>query len=150
VIIQMSQPWRHPKTGVLYFRGRVPSDLVRFLSGRSIAVDVEGVASTVKLGSLVKVSLRTKDAAQARLRHASVQVQLQQRWAAARKGAVSLTHKDLVALAGEWYRDLVHEHHEEPGRLFLRSCPPSTGPINSITCAADSPRTPHLLRPARP
>ena len=80
-----------------------------------MTVEVAGDPSTVKLTHTVKVSLRTRDGNEARLRHASVQAQLQERWAAARKGAVSLSHKDIMALAGVWYRDLVMTHQDEPG-----------------------------------
>ena len=42
--------------------------------------DGKGVESIVKLAPIFKVSLRTKDVEEARLRHASVQAQLQERW----------------------------------------------------------------------
>jgi integrase len=80
-----------------------------------VTVDVAGEPSTVRLAPIVKVSLRTKDTGQARLRHASVQAQLEQRWAAERRGAVSLSTKDIHALAGIWYRDLVATNEAEPG-----------------------------------
>jgi integrase len=115
VIIAMSRPWRNPATGVLYFRGRLPADLKGTVAGQTVTVDVAGEPSTVKLAPIFKVSLRTKDAGQARLRHASVQAQLEQRWAVARTGAVSLSHQDIHALAGIWYRDLVATNEAEPG-----------------------------------
>lgn len=43
--------------------------------------------------------------------------QLQERWAAAKCGAVSLSHKEITALAGIWYRDLVMDHQDEPGNI---------------------------------
>src|SRR5262245_30610995 len=103
----MSRPWCHPKTGVWYYRGRMPSDLTAAAAGERLVVEVAGETSAVKLAPIIKVSLRTKERAQAQLRHASVQAQIHQRWAAARKGAVSLTARDVEALAGLWYHDLV-------------------------------------------
>ena len=47
-------------------------------------------------------------------RHASVQTQLQQRWRAARTGVVTLSNRDVHALAGIWYRDLVTTRQDDP------------------------------------
>ncbi|HWE17733.1 MAG TPA: hypothetical protein VG758_11220, partial [Hyphomicrobiaceae bacterium] len=70
MIIAMSRPWRNPATGVLYYRSRLPADLRAAVSDQLVTVDVAGEPSTVKLAPIFKVSLRTKDAGQARLRHA--------------------------------------------------------------------------------
>src|SRR5262245_30401786 len=115
MIIAMSRPWRHPDTGVFYFRSRLPADLKTVVAGRKVTVEVAGAASTIKLATTVKVSLRTKAVDEARLRHASVQAQLQERWAAERRGAVSLSHRDILALAGLWYNDLVATNQDDPG-----------------------------------
>jgi hypothetical protein len=34
MIIAMSRPWRHPDTGVFYFRSRLPADLKTTVAGR--------------------------------------------------------------------------------------------------------------------
>jgi len=115
VIILMSRPWCHPETGVWYLRSRLPADLSKSLGGQRATFEVAGAESTVKLAPIFKVSLRTKDCGEARLRHASVQAQLQERWAAARDGAVALSYKEITALAGLWYRDLLADHQDEPG-----------------------------------
>jgi integrase len=93
----------------------LPADLAKSLGGQKATFEVAGAESTVKLAPIFKVSLRTKDAGEARLRHASVQAQLQERWATARDGAVSLSYKEIMALAGLWYRDLLVDHQDEPG-----------------------------------
>lgn len=115
MIIRMSQPWRHPKTHILYFRARLPADLARRLAGRSLTLDVGGAASTIRLNGWIKVSLRTKDLREAKLRHANVQAQVETRWAAARNGTQALTHRQVLEIAGAWYRDLVREHEDDPG-----------------------------------
>ena len=115
MIIRMSQPWRHPKTGILYFRSRLPADVAESLAGRTFTLDVAGGATTIRLNGWIKVSLRTKDLGEARLRHASVQAQIQSRWQAARNGTRSLTNRQVHEIAGDWYRDLVREHEDEPG-----------------------------------
>jgi hypothetical protein len=117
VIIRMSRPWRHPQTRIWHWRGRLPADVAKKLVGERVTLDVAGETSAVTLGTITKVSLRTKDEKEALLRHAAVQAQLQQHWAAARKGAVSLSHQQLQALAGVWYRDLIATHEGDPGDL---------------------------------
>jgi integrase len=115
MVISMSRPWRHPDTGIWYYRGRVPADLKAQLAGKTVSIQVGDETSTVKISPIIKISLRTRDVSEARVRHSSVQTQLQERWAAARKGTISLTHKQIVALAGLWYRDLVLTNQDEPG-----------------------------------
>jgi hypothetical protein len=97
MIIAMSRPWRHPDTGVFYFRSRLPAVLKTTVAGRKVTVEVAGSASTIKLVPIFKVSLRTKEVDEARLRHVSVQAQLRERWAAERRGAVSLSHRDILS-----------------------------------------------------
>jgi hypothetical protein len=115
VIIQMSRPWQHPQTGVWYFRSRVPADLKGRAVGRTVSVNIGREESTIRLSEIVKVSLRTKSDGEARQRHSSVQAQFEQRWAALRASAVALSHREIMALAGQWYSDLVSAHQDEPG-----------------------------------
>ena len=115
MILRMPRPWRHPITAQLYYRARLPADVGKHFAGRTISVEVGGQTTRVKLNSHIKVSLRTKHAAEARPRHASVQSQLEQCWAAERNGAVSLSHKEIMALAGLWYRQMVADHEDDPG-----------------------------------
>ena len=117
MIIPMSRPWRHPQTHIWHWRGRLPADVAKKLVGERVMLDVAGEVSAVTLRAITKVSLRTKDEREALFRHASVHAQLQQRWAAARKVAVSLSHQQLHALAGVWYRDLIATHEDDPGDL---------------------------------
>ncbi|CAH1678438.1 hypothetical protein CHELA1G11_14415 [Hyphomicrobiales bacterium] len=44
MVIAMSQPWKHPDTGVLYFRGRVPAELIDKLRGQKLTVRVGATA----------------------------------------------------------------------------------------------------------
>ena len=47
----MAQPWKHPQNGILYFRREVPEDIRQFIGKREW-----------------KVSLKTRDLTEARLR----------------------------------------------------------------------------------
>jgi hypothetical protein len=58
VTIQMANPWKHPTTGMLYYRARIPKD-VEYLKGREVHFTVDGKSATVKLGHECKVSLLT-------------------------------------------------------------------------------------------
>jgi integrase len=93
----------------------LPADVASKLDGQRLTLDVAGEVSAVTLRPTTKVSLRTKDDREALLRHAAVQSQLQQRWAGARTGAVILSNRDVHALAGVWYRDLITTHEDDPG-----------------------------------
>lgn len=117
MIIGMSRPWRHPQTGVFYYRARLPAELLPTHRGSSIDIEVAGELTTVTLGNIIKLSLRTKDKGEARLRHTSVQNQLEQRWASAKGKAVRLTKVEISGLSGIWYRDLVLTHQDDAGNV---------------------------------
>lgn len=94
----MPRPWKHPKTGVYYLKVRTPADLVR-------------------LGepTQVKRSLRTKDCAEAKVRHTAELEKLHREWEAKRKGPQPLPHVQLVALAGLIYQEFMDTSPDEPG-----------------------------------
>ncbi len=117
MVIRMPRPWSHPKTGMFYFRARIPADISNKVLGESLTVVIaDGVVSKTKLGpGPVKLSLHTKDSRVAKVRHASVEALIQKRWDAVRQGPAELSHKQLRALAGEWHRALVRQHEDEPG-----------------------------------
>ncbi|WP_205965823.1 DUF6538 domain-containing protein [Paracoccus liaowanqingii] len=98
----MPSPIKHPKTGVYYLTVRSPSDLVR--SG---------------LRSVVKESLRTKDPAEAKRRFSLRYEELQREWQALRSGPLAIPLVQLVALAGEWRRELDAVVAQEPGESQL-------------------------------
>jgi integrase len=115
MVISMARPWRHPETGAWYFRGRVPADLLDKLGGQKLTVRVGGADRTILLRGIIKISLGTKEAGEAKVRHAAVQAQLQDRWALARKAPVALSHEEIMGLAGRAYRELIAEFRSNPG-----------------------------------
>lgn len=105
----------------LQFRRRVPLDVVERLRGRSVTVtlpattrDAEAVVS-FKLGTHAKVSLRTGDKGAADVRALHLAAHLSKIYEAARNGPVTLSQRQLVALAGEVYGHLISEHGDNPG-----------------------------------
>lgn len=91
-------PLKHPDSGIFYLRRAVPEAL-KPIVGKSME----------------KVSLGTRDPAEARIRHAERLADLELRWAALRQGNAKLSHKQIIAIAGEFYRSLIDEHADEPG-----------------------------------
>jgi hypothetical protein len=71
MVLGMSRPWKHPKTGVYWFRKVVP-EAMRRLVGK-----VE-----------IRRSLRTKDPREAALRHVEVAAKIAAEWEALRRGPV--------------------------------------------------------------
>jgi len=80
--LAMSRPWKHPKTGIYLLRKAAPDDL-RKLAGKREE----------------KVSLRTRDPAEAKLRHAAALAELEARWANLRAGPVALTQREASRFA---------------------------------------------------
>ena len=97
MVLPMSRPQKHPKTGVYYFREKVPADL------RSAFGKVE-----------VSRTLGTKDPAEAKVRHAEEKRKQALVWQSMRAKPGPLSHKVIVALAGKDYRDLVEMVEDEP------------------------------------
>ncbi|RWK21421.1 MAG: integrase [Mesorhizobium sp.] len=113
--LRMPGPWQHKKTGVYYLRQRAPSDLKDIpLNGR-VAIPVGGTIRTVKAGATVKVSLDTKDPAEAKRRHREADAALHEFWQRFRQGPQPLTSKQIQALAGILYARLVDMMDSEPG-----------------------------------
>jgi len=98
----MSRPLKLRKTSGYYLRKRVPRDLVA----------VEG-------RSEIWLSLRTKDPALAKERHAEEERRLELRWRALRAKPEPLPHQQIVALSGKLYRRVMDMMEPEPGEPLI-------------------------------
>lgn len=98
MVLSMARPFKHPKTGVYWFRRAVPKDLREVLGKR------EEVRT-----------LRTKDPTEARTLHAIIAAEVEKHWKALRSPAEALTQKQVIALAGVFYLELTTELSDEPG-----------------------------------
>jgi integrase len=105
--------------GTYYLRLHVPRDIAKVAEGTSVAVPVGEAISHGKVGLVVKVSLRTKDAVEAKRRFIPALNAVERHWESLRNGPVSLTHKQCVALGGEVYRDFIGATDEDPGSFAL-------------------------------
>ncbi len=99
-VLRMSQPWPHPSSGIYYFRQRVPANLVSVV-GRKME----------------KISLRTRDPAEARIAFASVVAHVAQRWRRLAEGIRSLSEEEAEAIAGIIYSDMIKEHGANPSKM---------------------------------
>jgi integrase len=95
----MTRPHKRSDSSFLFYRKRVPDDLKQFLGGKTE----------------IKISLRTRDPVEAKIAHAKVAAEVEARWAQLRRGVISVSQKQAVAMAGEIYRELVSAHEENPG-----------------------------------
>lgn len=103
MVLQMTRPWKHPDSGIFYFRKRVP----------------QAFRARIRR-AIVKVSLNTRDPGEAKRRHAEMALAIAEEWAALMrapevKAAISLSEKQLHALAGELYAEVVAQHENNPG-----------------------------------
>ncbi|CAH2409326.1 hypothetical protein MES5069_800005 [Mesorhizobium escarrei] len=80
-----------------------------------VAIPVGDIIRTVKAGATVKVSLDTKDPAEAKKRHREADAALHDFWQRFRQGFQPLTTKEIQALAGILYARLGDMMDSEPG-----------------------------------
>jgi hypothetical protein len=100
----MPQPFKHPKTGVYWYRKTVPERLRSTVGKREI-----------------KFSLGTKDPREAKLRYPEAAARADQILQQATQGKVRLTHQQVLALAAEWYRRELEAKGADPGDAELLS-----------------------------
>ncbi len=115
--LKMATPFRHPHSGIFWYRRRVPADLIELVGKKE-----------------EKVSLRTRDPGEAKAAYIRVAGEVEARWANLRSGTRRLSHKEAVAIAGEFYRNLVSENEDDPGDPAL-----ILGRLLSDQVAAGSP-----------
>lgn len=91
----MAQPWKHPVSGVYYFRREVPEDIRSVIGKREW-----------------KLSLKTKELVQARPRFAHESAKCEQAFLNAREqqaGRSVLLHSDVHKLADRWSAEVIAE-----------------------------------------
>lgn len=99
MVLRMARPHKRPDSSFLFYRKRVPNDLKPFLGGKTE----------------IKVSLRTRDPAEAKAEHARIAAEVEAQFTQLRRGVISVSQKQAVAMAGEIYQELVAAHEENPG-----------------------------------
>lgn len=115
MVLSMPSPYKHPATGVYWYRQRVPARLKTSAKGKTATVTVDGHASFPTIGDEVKVSLRTKSPAEAKRLAQEAQAEFDRIWLSYETGPVSLTLKQIVALSGEVYHVIKRALEDDPG-----------------------------------
>nr|WP_166309202.1 DUF6538 domain-containing protein [Bradyrhizobium sp. 2S1]MCK7664940.1 hypothetical protein [Bradyrhizobium sp. 2S1] len=98
---KMQAPWKNPRSENLWFRRRVPANLVAFMGGKRE----------------VKFSLGTSDPKLAEVRFKEKNAELERVWHEHLHGRqyVELSQRQVSALAGEFYREMMATHGDNPG-----------------------------------
>jgi hypothetical protein len=99
--LRMIQPWENPRSKYYWFRRRVPAEYRKF-----------GMPTEIKF------SLATEDRDEALLRCQELNLRLEREWRANLVGAPpdELSHLQIVALAGEFYAEMIATNRDDPGR----------------------------------
>ncbi|MGY4233014.1 integrase [Bradyrhizobium sp. USDA 4449] len=117
MLLRMASPIRRDGSSVHYLRKRVPSDLIDKAVGLVLHVPVGDAAAAVQVGrnGTIKLSLRTHDPREAKARQAKALAYLDDMWRSLRDGPRRLSHKQVIALAGDFRRRALARFDEEPG-----------------------------------
>jgi len=127
MVLSMPSPYKHPTTGVYWYRQRVPARLKASAKGRAVTVTIGGHASSPMIGEDLKVSLRTKMPAEAKRLANEAQAEFDRVWLSFETGTVSghgssaeLSHRQIHGLIGRWYDWFIQEHEksDEPAETW--------------------------------
>ncbi len=132
MVLAMARPVRHPVTGIWWFRKGVPKHL------RPLVGKVEE-----------KVSLRTRDPAEAKIAHARVSAEVEARWQQLAAGVQELSHRQIEGIAGAIYREMIEAHGDDPDKVpavALTLDRAMSGPGVQIFMAGDPKASATLLK----
>lgn len=100
----MAQPWKHPKNGIFYFRREVPEDIRKLIGKREW-----------------KVSLKTRNLPEARLRFISEAQRCEEAFTAARDqlaGRFRVLPSDAPKLADRWAKAVLEDWEVAPEKVM--------------------------------
>lgn len=115
MVLSMPSPFKHPSTGVYWYRQRVPARVASAAKGKLVTVTVDGHPSSPTLGADIKVSLPTKSPAEAKRLALEAQAEFDRIWLSFENGPVRLTLRQITALAGEMYHVIRVVLEDDPG-----------------------------------
>ena len=121
MLLRMSSPILRDGSSFKTLRQRVPADLRVKALGLVLRVPIGDETATIRVGRAgeVKVSLRTRDPREAKVRQAKALAYLDDMWRSLRDGPRRLTQREVIALAGECYRYAKKIWEDDPGRATL-------------------------------
>lgn len=100
MVLRMPRPYKDKTTGIYLFRQRVP-------------VAIQPIVSK----EWVKISLRTRDPAIAKIEHARIAAEVAERFARLAEGTRTLSHREVEGIAGEIYRSFIATYEDDPDKV---------------------------------
>lgn len=116
--LSMPRPMKRTGSSLHQFVQRIPADVKSKVRGMQLSIPIGDMLVPVTVSEKaqdIRVSLRTRDPQEARARQAAVVAYLEGVWRAVREGPRRLSHKQVLALAGEVYRAFIEACEEDPG-----------------------------------
>ena len=95
----MGTPWENPETGVYMLRKQVPKDLQKIVGKKTR-----------------KISLRTRDPKEAKLRYVKVSADLDKQWANLRRGVCTISERDAFVRGRYFFDHLLEKFGENPSK----------------------------------
>jgi integrase len=116
--LKMASPMKRQGSSLHQFRKRIPADVIGKVDRIDLQIPIGESFVPKKLSATtdtIVISLQTRDPAEAKRRHTVVAAYLDNVWDGIRSGPVRLKQKQVVALSGEVYGDLVSKFGDDPG-----------------------------------
>jgi hypothetical protein len=108
MLLRLVRPVKRRGSSMNYFEQRIPADVRPITTGRTRYIPIGDQTHRVAISphaNAVRISLRTRDPAETKVREARVIASPEGVWRALRQDRpIALTHAQATALAGELYR----------------------------------------------
>jgi len=110
---------RRKPSGTYYLRVATPASLTQVARGRVVRLPCGDSTQEIKIDHAATMSLRTKDEVVALERFIRAKAALGAFWEALRHRPKDLSHKQVLALAGEVRKGWVEAFDDEPGKAIM-------------------------------
>src|SRR6266404_2088104 len=118
MLLRLVRPMKRKGVSQLYFVQRIPADVKSSLVGKALLFPVGDSLTRVEITNKtvsVRLSLRTNNESEGKIRQAAVAAHLEWVWRSLRERPRSLTQKEATALAGEVYKQFTSALEDDPG-----------------------------------
>lgn len=118
MLFRLVRPVKRRDSSLIQFTQRIPTDVLSRAVGLKLSIPLGGGEfhhlTISPKAPAIRLSLRTRDPSDAKIRHGLVASYLEEVWRGLRATKpLSLTHRQATALAGELYRAWASETHSE-------------------------------------
>lgn len=124
-VIKMGRPTYREGSTYIQFDRRIPTAVLDRVRGQKLLIPVgpEIIAKRISSSAIhMKLSLRTQDKAEGKLRDAEVEAYLQRVYAGLLNDApVKLTHRECVAVAGVFYQGWLRDAERRLSKVFQKN-----------------------------